>query len=111
MTEDQMREFLDENSDRIKTAVRDKMISSLVENYQWNIHAEIANTVNEFVKDEIVPEVKAHLQSEKGAIVEAAIKGCAEIGDTIAKGMVETAMKNVGGGSYRFNAVMKELFA
>ena len=110
MTDAEMREFLDQNSTRIKEAVRDKLIAGLIESHRWDINSEIASVVSEFVKTEVVPEVKAHLQSEKGAIIEAAIQGCTEIGNLIAKGMVEQATKNVGTGSYKFNGLMKSLF-
>lgn len=108
MNENEIREFLDENRETIKAAVREKMISTLIADHRWEISDHITKVVNEFIAKEIAPEVKAHLQSQKGPIIEAAIKTSAGLSEMIAKAMVEKAAENVKG--YRFGGLMKAIF-
>lgn len=109
MDEQDLKDFLQENREAIQSQVRQKIIEKLLADYHWNISDQIGKTVGEFVADEIIPEVKAHLQGEKGAILEGALNGAREIGDLIAKQMVENAAKNLAT-SWRFNPLMKSLF-
>lgn len=110
MTEDEIRQFLDDNAENIKTAVREKMISGLLAEHRWQIGDQITKVVNEFVAEEIVPEVKKYLADQKGALVEAAIAGAAEMGEALAKAIVERTAKNLVADSYQFGEVMKALF-
>jgi hypothetical protein len=108
MNEKEIRDFLSENSESIKATVREKMIAGLLAEHRWDISDQITKIVNEFIATEIAPEVKSHLQSEKGAILEAAIKTTANLSDLIAEAMTKKAAENLKG--YRFSAVMKAIF-
>lgn len=110
MTEDDLKQFLDTNKTEIQRAVKEKMITSLLEQNRWEISGEIARAVQEFVAAEIVPEVKKYLADNKGPILEAAIAGAAQIGDTISKAIVERTAKKLKADSYEFRAVLKTLF-
>jgi hypothetical protein len=110
MTEDDLKEFLEENKESIKSAVRAKMIESLLANHHWEISAEISKVVEAFVADEIVPEVKKYLADNKGPIVQAALVGAAAISDTLAKAIVERTAARLAPDSYQFRAVLKALF-
>ena len=110
MTADDLKEFLADNETASKEAVKAKMIESLLTNHRWEISGEISAVVGEFVKTEIVPEVKKFLQDQKGPILEAAVAGAATIGDTLAKSIVERCAKNLAADSYQFRAVMEAIF-
>jgi len=110
MTEDDLKQFLDENAKDIKAAVKVKMIERLMESHRWQISDEIAAVVKEFVSKEIVPEVKKYLADQKGPILQAAIAGAAEVGDSLAKAVTERAAKNINADSYQFRQVMEALF-
>lgn len=110
MTEDDLKEFLDANKTEIQRAVKEKMITGLLEQNRWEISGEIAKIVQEFVAAEIVPEVKKYLADNKGPILEAAIAGAAQIGDTLSKAIVERTVKKLKADSYEFRAVLKALF-
>lgn len=110
MTEDDLKEFLDENKESIKNAVRAKMIESLLADHRWEISAEISKVVEDFVSTEIVPEVRKYLADNKGPILQAAIAGAAEIGDTLAKAIVTRTAERLKADSYQFRSVMKALF-
>jgi hypothetical protein len=110
MTEEDLKQFLDENAEAIKAQVKQKMIDGLLAEHRWTISGQIGEIVNEFIKEEIAPAVKAHLQSEKGPILEAAIKSASGIGDMLAQALVERAAKNISGDTYRFRDTLKGIF-
>lgn len=110
MTEEDLKQFLDENADAIKAQVKQRMIDGLLAEHRWSISSQISEIVNEFVRDEIAPAVKAHLQSEKSEIIEAAVKSASGIGDLLAKALVERAAKNISGDSYNFRNTLKAIF-
>lgn len=110
MTEDDLKEFLETNKKQIQSAVKDKMIERLLEQNRWSIGEAIAKTCEEFVQAEIVPEVKKYLADNKGPLLAAAIKGASEIGDTLAKAIVERTAKKLKADGYEFRQVMEVLF-
>ena len=102
MTEEDLKQFLEDNKESIQAQVRQKMIDGLLAEHRWSISSQISEIVNEFIKAEIAPAVKEHLQSEKGPILEAALKSASGIGDMLAQAFVERAAKNIKGNSYEF---------
>ena len=110
MTADDLKTFLEENKESIQSAVKAKMIDSLLANHRWEISGEISKAVEEFVAAEIVPEVKKYLAEQKGPILQAAISGAAEIGDTLAKAIVSRTAKKLNAEGYEFRQVLEALF-
>lgn len=110
MTEDDLKQFLEDNNENIKEAVRQKMIASLLEQHRWSISEQISKVVEEFVGKEIVPDIKKYLADNKGPILTAACAGAAEIGDALAKGIVERTAKKLKPDGYEFRQVMEALF-
>ena len=110
MTEDDLKQFLEENADSIKEAVKAKTIERLMESHRWQITEGIGKVVQEFVSKEIVPEIKNYLASQKGPILKAALVGAAEIGENISKAITARAAKNITPDSYQFRSVMEALF-
>ena len=110
MTEAELKEFLDANKADIQQAVKAKMIDRLLSTHQWEISGQITAIVNEFVTNEIAPEVKKFLADQKGPILEAACAGAAEIGNALSKALITHTAKNLDGESYKFRNVMKALF-
>lgn len=110
MTADELKAFLEANKDDIQAAVKAKVIAGLIENHRWEISGAIAKVVEEFVAAEIVPEIKKHLAAQKGPILEAAIAGAAEIGETLAKAIVARTAKRLNPDGYEFRQVLEALF-
>lgn len=108
LTEDEMREFLVENGDRIKENIRQKMIEQISESYRWQMPDEIREIVNDFISTEIAPEVRKHLKDNKGPILEAVIIATNGITEKLGEAMLEKAIKNMEG--YRFSGLMRSLF-
>jgi hypothetical protein len=110
MTENELKDFLAANAEDIKAAVKGKLIAGLLEQHRWQFTENVSTIVNEFIKDEIAPEVRKFLADQRGPMVEAAIKAAASVGDTIAQGMALHVTKNLTGDSYKFRQVMEALF-
>lgn len=107
MTEEDMKAYLAEHSERIKEAAVTAIISRITESIRYGLPDTVQKVVNDFMKDEVAPAVALALQSEKNGIIAAASKGAAEIGDALAKVMVENAVKNMTG--YRGGEILKKL--
>lgn len=110
MTEEDLKQFLEDNKADIQAKVRERLIDSLLAEHRWSISNQISEIVNDFVKTEIAPAVKEHLISEKSEILAAAIKSASGIGDILAKALVERAAKNISGDSYNFRNTLKAIF-
>lgn len=107
MTEAELLQFLQENKDDIVKSVKAKAIEAMTDQVRWNLTTTVQETVTEFVKDEVIPAIKAHLQEQKGPIIAAAVKAASEIGDKVAEKMVTTAVESLTG--YRGGDVIKAL--
>lgn len=109
MTKEELDDFLEANRAEISAAVKAKLIEGLLTQHRWEMSEIVAKTVNEFVAAEVVPEIKAYLESEKGAIIVAAKEAARQIGELITKQMVTTASKNIAG--YQFRKTMEAVFS
>lgn len=110
MTEEDLKQFLEDNKADIQAQVRQKMIDSMLADHRWEIGSKISEVINDFIKTEIAPAVKEHLISEKSAILDAAIKSASGIGNLLAQALVERAAKNITGDSYNFRNTLKAIF-
>jgi len=108
MTKDELDDFLEANRAEITGAIKAKLIEGLLTQHRWEMSEIVAKTVNEFVTTEVVPEIKAYLQSEKGPILEASKEAARQIGDLITKQMVTNAAKNLQG--YNFRSILEPIF-
>lgn len=111
MTEEDLKEFLEANKAEIQAQVKQRLIDGLLVDHKWTMREQIGDVVSEFMKAEIMPAVREHLASEKGAILEAAIKAASEIGNLLAQQIVTQATKNLTGGRYEFRKVAEAIFA
>lgn len=110
MNEEDLKEFLEANKADIQAKVRERLIDGLLVNHSWTMRDQIAETVSAFMKDEIIPEVRKHLASEKSVILQAAIDSTAQIGEMLTKAMVERAAKNISAESYSFRETLSAIF-
>lgn len=107
MTEDQLSQMLADHKDEIAASVRKKAIEAMTASLSYQLPQSVTQAVREFFETEIVPEIKAHLEDQKGAIVEASIKAASEIGDKVAELLVKQAVESMTG--YRSGEVVKAL--
>lgn len=111
MTEEDLKQFLEANKAEVQAQVKQRLIDGLLANHQWTMRDQISEVVAEFMKTEIMPDVKAYLMSEKSAILEGAVKAASEIGDMLAKQLVAQAAKNINDKStYQFRQVAEAIF-
>ncbi len=107
MTEDDLQKFLADNKEDIIRSVKAKAIEAMTEQVRWGLSSAVQTTVDGFIKDDVIPAIKAHLQEHKGPIIAAAIKAASEIGDKVAEKLVTTAVESMTG--YRGGEVLKAL--
>lgn len=110
MTEEDLKQFLEANKAEVQAQVKQRLIDGLLASHQWTMRDQIGEVVAEFMKTEIMPEVRKHLTSEKSAILAASIAATAQIGEMMTKEMVKRAAKNVSADSYSFRNVLQEIF-
>lgn len=110
MDEQDLKDFLEANKADIQDKVRERLIEGLLKSHSWTMRDQITETVSAFMKEEIMPEVKKHLVSEKSAILEAAIASTAQIGEMLTKAMVSRASKNISAESYSFRDTLSAIF-
>lgn len=108
MNEQEMKDFLIENGDRIAERVREKMVEQIVETYRWQMPDTINQIVVEFMNEKIAPAVREHLQSNEGPILQATIKSVDGITEGLSEAMLEKALENMKG--YRFGSLVKAIF-
>lgn len=107
MTEDDLTKFLAENKEAVLDATRKAVLSRIEESVKWSMPDTIHRMVEQFLTNEIAPEVAKLLADQKGPIVEAAKKTAVALTDELAKRMMETVVKNLDG--YRAERVFKAL--
>lgn len=111
MTEEYLKQFLEANKAEVQAQVKERLINGLLANHSWTMRDQISEVVAEFMKTEIMPEVRAYLVSEKSAILEGAIKAASGIGDMIAQQLVANAAKNINEkSSYQFRKIAEAIF-
>jgi hypothetical protein len=98
-----------ERRQRLVDASERALEEKLIEQFKWNLPDSISKTCTDFIEAEIVPAVTAHLQKNKGALVQSAIEASDLIGEKLAEAMVTKAVGNLTG--YRMGTLMKELFS
>lgn len=86
-------EVLESNRDAVRESVKQAMLEGIKRQYEWELPNAVKETVSAFVRDEIVPEIKANLEANKDVFVDAAtemVKGApAEIGKAMQKQLAE----------------------
>lgn len=112
MTEEDLKTFLEANKAEVQAQVKQRLIDGLLQNHQWTMRDQISEVVSEFMKTEIMPEVRTYLASEKSAILEGAIKAASGIGDMLAQKLVAQAAKNINEKStYEFRKIAEAIFS
>ena len=107
MNESDLHKFLEENKDDIAKSIKEKAVSAMTESLRWQLPGAVQEAVSQFFKDEIIPELIEHLKDQKGPIIEAAITASAEIGETVSKLLIKTAVDRMTG--YAASDVIKAL--
>ena len=108
MTEDDLKQFLEDNKADIARTVKAAAIEKLTSQYRWDVSEQISKVVNTFVAEHVIPEVNKELQAQKGPIVSAVIASLSDISDELAKALTKRAVSQLEG--YNFRDVIKALF-
>ena len=107
MTEQELAKFLEDNREAVMKASRDAIIEKIKDSMKWSLPDAVHQTVTEFLKTEIAPEVGKMLVAEKEMILGAARKSAAALSNTLAEKMMLAVTTNLDG--YRAEEVFKAL--
>jgi hypothetical protein len=88
-------EVLESNKDAVRATVRDALLAGVKRQFEWELPEAVKKTVNEFITEEVVPEVRAELSANKDAFVAAATEMAKSASVEIAKAMQTTIAKNL----------------
>lgn len=101
-------EILEQNKDAVKAKVVEAMLASISRQFEWELPKEIQAVVSEFIKAEVLPEVKAELFKNKDELVNAATAFVRGVPEEIAKKMQEQVAKTLTN-SYSLQKVVEVL--
>jgi hypothetical protein len=94
-------EIISHAVDSLKTQVQNQI--------GWQMGNQIETACAEYFKENILPELKAELESKKGEILLAISQSCVDIGVAISKSLVEKATKNLAS-SWNSSKITEALF-
>ena len=97
-----------ERKARLLAAAEAALEAKITEELKWGLPDTLSKICADFIEAEIAPQVRDHLASRKGVILEAAIAATDEIGEELAKKLVTKATENLAG--YRGSDILKALF-
>lgn len=88
-------DVLEENKDAVRAAVTNALLDGVKRQFEWELPQAVKETVNDFIKTEVVPAIQADLEKNKDAIVAAATEIVRGVPAEIGKAMQEHLAKNL----------------
>ena len=95
-TEEEIAKILDDAKDELRANLVEDMKNQMKSSVEYTLGAELRKVVAEYVKDEIVPDLKARLIDDKPIILKAAINSANEVGEILSKALVEDMKEKLG---------------
>lgn len=95
-TEEEIAQILEDAKDELRASLIKDMKDRLKSSVEYTLGAEVRKVVEEYVKDEIVPDLKASLIEDKPIILKAAIKSANEVGEILAVALVDDMKEKLG---------------
>lgn len=102
-------EILESNKSKVRDAVRDSLLEGVKREFQWELPQAVRKVVNDFIAEEIVPEIKAELETNKKAFVEAATEIVKGATGEIGKALQDHLAKNLSQ-SWTMRKLVEALF-
>jgi len=109
MTEEQMKEILEGAQEEIAAALVEEAKLNVARELRFKLDRELTVIVTEFIKDEIAPEIQAHLLANKSVILDAALGTSNEVAEQIGTAILKSVTENLSSG-YKRKRVMEALF-
>ena len=72
LSEDFFLNILESNKEEVRSTVRNALLDGVKKQFEWELPQAVRTAVAEFITEEIIPEIKAELEANKNAIVDAA---------------------------------------
>ena len=102
-------EILEQNKSAVREKVKEALLESVGNEFKWELPLALKEIVNEFIKDEIIPEVKKELFENKDQIVESCTSIVRAVPAEIGKAMQEKLAETLTS-SWKLKGVTDALF-
>ena len=87
--------ILEENKADVIEKVRQAMFEGIEKKFSWELPKVVSDAVDDFVRDEVVPEIRSRLLEDKEAIIDAATAMIRQLPAEIGKAMQEKVAENL----------------
>ncbi|MES2752775.1 MAG: hypothetical protein V4661_15510 [Pseudomonadota bacterium] len=91
-------EVLESNKASVREAVKETILNSVKQQFQWELPETVKKVFSDFITEEVVPEIRAELEANKAAFVDAATEiartAAAEVGKALQKQIAENLTKS-----------------
>lgn len=109
MNDEFFKSVLEENKQAVKDKIRESILESVSSQFRYNIPESIRGVMDEFIKSEILPELKLVLAENRDAILEATKGAVSGIAVETAKALQEKAALNLTH-SWNVRAIAEAIF-
>ena len=96
LTQEQIEEMLEQAGSEVRASLVEDFKSKIRAAAGMEIDSAVCKIIDQFMRDEIAPELAEALMGNKPAIIKAAIKAADEIAAEITQALVEKAKANMG---------------
>lgn len=88
-------EVLESNKDAVRETVRQALLDGIKRQFEWELPNAVKTAVNEFFVEQVIPEIKAELETNKDEFVDAATLMVRGAPVEIGKAMQEQLAQNL----------------
>ena len=108
-SDEQIKELLDAARPDVVAGLKQELTKSIEWEAKNSASRVITETVNAFMVEEIVPEIKRRLTEDKEAIIATALVGAPQMAEALAASMLATMKTNLES-SWKRGEIFKKLF-
>jgi len=103
-----IEQMVAEVSAGIPALIRERLSADVEYAVKQAVLKEVSTIVSEYVKEQIVPDIRERLKTEHSIILAGAVQAATEIAPLISAALVKKATENLS--NYRFGGVLEALF-
>ena len=108
-TDEQLTQLLAEAQEQVKASIIEEAKTTVSYRVGRELGEQINKVIAEYVKTEIVPEIRAYLIEHKAVILEGMVKAAGQMSDKIAEALLAELTDNLSTG-YKRERIAKALF-
>jgi hypothetical protein len=109
MTEKDIQELLDKAKPAVIESLQKELAGSISYQVKQIASEEVVKFVREWIRDEVLPEIKRELVESKESFISVAVRTAPVIGEELSKHLTDTVKKSLEN-SYARGEILKKLF-